>query len=73
MTMKDTSLPIVMSEWNCLSDNKVKRVDYTLGNLTPYKASEDYDLFSSINETEFDPICLKSFELIDFKEVQNAI
>ncbi len=64
--------PIVFSEWNLVSGNKVRRIDYTLTNLIAYQPFEGDSLFSDLGDLAFIPAPLKSFPTTHYKELQNA-
>ena len=72
LTLPTSSKPIVFCEWNVVSGNQIKRVDYTLNNLIAYQPFDGDSLFSDLGESAFIPMPLKSFPITHFKEVQNV-
>ena len=72
LTLQNMTNPIIFSEWNLVSGNKVKRIDYTLTNLIAYQPFEGDSLFSDLGESAFIPAPLKSFPIVHYKELQNV-
>ena len=49
---KDTSAPIVFSEWTLISGTQMQRSDYTMADLLLHRDTEDFPLFAALAEEE---------------------
>ena len=72
LTLPNKTNPIIFSEWNLVSGNKVKRIDYTLTNLIAYQPFEGDSLFSDLGDSAFIPAPLTSFPSVHYKELHNV-
>jgi hypothetical protein len=76
--LKNDGNPIVFAQWDLVSGNKMKRLDYRLDQLM--KSNDDQmDMEMLMNGWEFDeetnawvPSPIKEYPLTDYWEVQNA-
>lgn len=68
----DGKTPIVFSEWSFVSELKIKRTDYTLSNLLAYQPFDGDSLFSDLGDETIIPHPLKTYPLVNYREVHLA-
>ncbi|MEP6754715.1 MAG: DNA methyltransferase [Chthonomonadales bacterium] len=72
--------PIIFSEWSFVSGSKLKRRDFTFGDLTPKEQAEELSLFeepaerqvSDLGKDAFLPRPVAEFPLVHFLEAAHA-
>ena len=64
--------PITFSEWCFTRGSKIKRTEYTMGNILAYQPMEGDNLFSDLGDKAFIPKPSKVYPEINFLEISHA-
>lgn len=67
-TAKDSTTPVIFSEWSFVGD-KVKRRDFTFNELLTNQEMKSLPLFSDLDEDVFLPTPLKEYPLVHYLEL----
>lgn len=68
-TVRDTTKPIVFSEWSSVNGSMVKRRDFAFKGLLDHAAVKELPLFSDLGEDVFIPEPVKEHPLIHFLRI----
>ena len=69
LQFNENQQPIKFSEWSFTRGNRVKRIEYTLGNILAYQPMDGANLFSDLGEEAFIPKPTKTYPEVNFLEI----